>query len=377
MQKRGWVVLAIIIIAIIILAGLARNILIDNLPSRSDNVILDEVYTLTTGSHIEDGLVVLSSTVALEQDTFIDGDVSLMVATDAIIYGTINGNLTVLGDIMYLHPESIITGDVTLIGADVTLAGQIGGQIDVISDRLSFKETFTVTSAEPSSIYACAEMIDSTGDIIVRPCGESAFVDQKNRVAELLSPITLQIGDISLLVGAHLFISTISSLVLTALSTLIVVTFPRQVSHIEEALRNTPVSQTITGLLALLVAVGITFTLVILLSNIPVLGAVALLIYLLGGLVFLVMVMFGWATTTLFIGDIILRRITKVTFPPFIITALGNLILIALWNILGITLQTGLLVLILAGAIATIGLGAVINTRLGTHASYQSHLVQG
>lgn len=377
MQKRGWVVLAIIIIAIIILAGLARNALVGNLPSRSDNVVLDEVYTLTTGSQIDDGLVVLSNVVALEAGSTIQGDVSLVVGSETTISGIINGNLTVMGDVMHLNPESIIVGNLTFIGSDVTLAGTVGGQVEIISDRLVFQETFNWVDAVPASVYACAEIYDATGDIFVRPCGESAFADQKTRVAELLSPITLQIGDISLLVGFHLLISTLSSLVLAGLSTLVVVTFPRQVSHIEEALHTHPITQGITGLLAVLGVIGITFTVVILLSDIPALGIFALFIYLLGLVALGIMLIFGWATATLMIGDVLLRRFTKLSFPPFIVTALGNLILIALWNLLGLTLQTGIVALALAVLIGTFGLGAVINTRLGTRASYQSHLVQG
>lgn len=376
MQKRGWLVLVVIILMIFILAGVVHSVLVDTLPSRSDNVVLDEVYTLTAGSHIDDGLVVLSNTVVLEPDTVVNGDVSLMTANETMIYGTINGNLTILGDAMHLYPDSIIKGNVTLIGGDITLAGQINGQIDVISDTLTFGETLTIPHRE--AVYVCAEITDNTGsNITVHPCGESLFDDQKSRITELLSPITLQIGDISLLVGFHLLISTFSSLILAALSTLIVVMFPRQVSHIEEALRNTPLNQIITGTIAVLVGVGITFGLVLLLSSMASLGFIALLVYFLGGLCFLVMLLFGWATTTLLIGDLLLRRFTRVTFPPFIIAALGNLILIALWNLLGITLQTGIVALALACLIAIVGLGAVINTRLGTRASYQSHLVQG
>jgi hypothetical protein len=174
-----------------------------------------------------------------------------------------------------------------------------------------------------------------------------------------------------------LVLLVLSSLVLAGFSTLAVTMFPRQVSHIEEAIRARPRNLVGAGFATFLLIIGLSAALVLVLALLPPLGLVLLPVYALLGLGLLVLVIAGLVTLSLVIGEWLVRRATHAPAPPLITAAVGSLALSAVLTVLAL-LPFGLIISLLSvAAVSSLGVGAALFTRLGTRPLRRSVFVQG
>jgi hypothetical protein len=165
------------------------------------------------------------------------------------------------------------------------------------------------------------------------------------------------------------------SLAFSGLAILAVVVFPRQISHIEEAIQLHAPRLGGIGLLLFLFAIGVTFAVAVVVSIIPPLAIILVPLYLVAALIFLGMMLAGWITITLLCGQLLLRRF-NLKLPPLVMVVVGNIALAIVWHVLMLIpfLQplAGLLVI----ALVAVGLGATAVTRLGTRPMHRSYLIQ-
>ena len=371
MRRKGLLLFVLGVVGILALANAARHQVMQQPLIASDQVILEQSYTLN--STVSDGLVVLADEVTLGVDSQVTGDVALL-SSSMQIDGRIDGDLTILGDQVTIGPTAHITGNATLLVDQADVAGTIGGHLDARADALTLREAAQVEG----SIYACADQLTSQHAYL--DCNESDLFSSTHTLEALRDPnFVLPLLNITIS-GAALVVmfSALGSLALSGLSILAVVIFPRQISHIEEAIRTQPRNLGGTGLMIIMLAIGITAALAFVVGSVPPLGIILVPIYLLVALLFFGMVLTGWITITLITGDVLLRRLGRVSvLPPLIIAAVGNVSLLLVWNLLALNdfgRICGTLVLIVLGSV---GLGAAFITRMGTRPLHRRYLVQG
>jgi hypothetical protein len=100
-------------------------------------------------------------------------------------------------------------------------------------------------------------------------------------------------------------------------------------------------------------------------------------LFLIVAVLFFGMVLTGWITITLITGNLILNRLGRVTLPPLVIAAVGNVSLLLVWNVLALNTYGRLCAGIILLVLGAIGLGATFVTRMGTRPLHRSYLVQG
>ncbi len=371
MRRKGLFLFVIGVIGIFALANAARQRLMQQPLLTTDQIIFEQSYTLN--GRVTEDLIVLADTVTLSSDSLVEGDVALL-SSSIQIDGRIEGDLTVLGEQVTIGPDARIAGNTTLLVEQADVAGTINRQLDARAEMLTLRESAQIDG----TIYACADTLVT--DHTVVDCDFSDLFSSTETLAALSDPnFVLPLLNVTVSGAAVVVLfSAFGSLALSGLSILAVVIFPRQISHIEEAIRNNPRNLGGTGLMIILLAVGITVALALVVVSVPPLGIILVPAYLLVALLFFGMVLTGWITITLITGDVLLRRVRSVhTLPPLIIAAVGNVSLLLVWNVLSLNDYgriCGTIVLVVLGAI---GLGAAFITRMGTRPLHRSYLVQG
>ncbi|RMF76856.1 MAG: polymer-forming cytoskeletal protein [Chloroflexi bacterium] len=346
----------------------------------SEGIMIVENYDLQSTQ--EDDLVVLGDTVRIGDDGRVTGDTALIGQT-VDVAGRIDGDLTALGETIHIQPGSTIMGAATLIGDSVTVEGNIVGNITVMGDSVRLNREARLSE----NIIACASTLDDTrtGDVAaVLPCHDG----ENLRMLEIIAPFyengQFNFPDIGLDVQVAglgtftLLLSLLTALMFTAFSVLIVAIFPRHINYIEEAVATTPRRLVILGVLTFALAWGIVIAYIILLAAVPTIGLILLPVILLAALIFFGMIVAGWITIMLYIGDWLLQRLTGTILPPLVATAVGSIGLFVLWHII-LLVPLGFLVNLAALVIiGSIGLGATVLTRLGTRPlSRKTAFVQG
>jgi hypothetical protein len=374
MYRKGLFVLALGIIGVVVLATAARQALTRQPLLRSTQVKLEQSYILV-GPVTED-LVVLAEVIHLQPDSRVTGNVAL-IGDMVQVNGPIEGDLTVLADTVLVGPEGHISGSATLLVDEATVAGQIDGRLHVRGDQI----TMLPDARIGGTVFVCAgSWNDSREDAPPpRSCDESDLWSSTRTLAAVSDPnFVLPLLNVTISGAALAILSTaLGSLALSGLSILAVVLFPRQISHIEEAVHTGPRSLGGTGLMMIALAAGVTFALIAAVVAVPPLGLVLVPVYVLAALVFFGMALAGWITVTLVIGDFLLRQIGRAALPPLVIAAVGNLTLLLVWNLLALHPTTRIFGLIGLIGLGTVGLGATFITRLGTRPVHRSYLVQG
>lgn len=367
-MRRLFVIVIALFVGLIVLLNQAR--LQFEQPWFSD-IHVRESYTLTGAST---DLVVFAAQVNLPADTIINGDAALM-GENVLISNRINGDLTVMGEAVTLAPQAHITGDVNVLTHELVLDGRIDGSLSFRGDTLTLAPDARITG----DVFACADSItdERSAAPAVRPCGEShasARYEGMNLGAAfpLLGAIIDGMGP-----AVWLGFAVLAALLSSGVAILAVVLFPRQISHIEEAIRTSPRRLSGAGLTLLLLAVGISFALAVVWSVVPPLGLLLLPVYLIGGTLLTGMALAGWVTIGLMVGDMLLRRVVRQYTPPLVAAAAGMFVM-ALAGQLVLLLPFGALAgLLIAMGIGSIGLGAALLTRMGTRPLHRSYLVQG
>lgn len=372
-SRRGLLIVTGVFIALIVVANAARTRVLPPTFFNNEQVGLGQSYRLD--QRVNDDVVALAETITLESGSTIEGDAALIGST-ITVEGHISGSLSALGERLHILPNAQIDGDATLLVGEVVIDGRVAGVVNMRGENLSISPDARLQS----DVFACAATLrDNREDAPrVRPCGESPSFEalEEFGASEIhLPPFNISVGSPQSPLTGLLF-SVLGSLAISGLAILAVVVFPRQISHIEEAIRlNAPRLGGI-GLLLFLLAIGLTFGALVVLAILPPLALVLIPLYLLAALVFFGMALAGWITVTLLCGDLLLRRI-GVALPPLMMAVVGNLALVLVFNLLLLTPFSRPLALLGFIALAAVGLGASALTRLGTCPLHKSYLVQG
>ena len=373
MHRKGLFILGLTIIGVIVLGNAARHIIVQQPLFSHTQIEFEHAYTLP--GILSEDLVVFADTIDLPADSRVDGSVALL-ADKVTVDGPINGDLTILASNIQIGPNADISGNTTLFGDTIGIDGHITGALHVRGDSLEIHGAAQIDEM----VYVCSDTFSDTREIPQsRNCEDSDIWSSTRTLETLRDPnFVLPLLNITISGAALAIMATaVGSLALSGLSILAVVLFPRQISHIEEAVRTGSRSLSGTGVMMLLLAAGVTFAVGLAVVVIPVLGLVIVPVYLLAALLFFGMTLAGWITVTLVVGDLILRRLQVRALPPLVITAVGNIALLLLWNVLALTDFTRLLGLLALIGLGSVGLGAAFVTRMGTKPVHRSYLVQG
>lgn len=367
-SRRALIILGLAVIGVIVLANLLRQVVLPATLIDTDNIVLGETYRLDR--RISDDLVVLADSITLESSSYVRGDVAL-IGGRVSVGGRVDGDLTVLSERVHIEPGAIIRGDTTLLVAEAIIDGRISGELNIRSDAVTIQPDALIDS----DVYICADSLTDqrAGEQVILPCNQSIILADLEPLDALRH---LNSAEIAFGAGGAI-LSLAASLGLSGLAVLAVAIFPRQISHIEEAIRARPRNQGILGFMLILLLLGISFAVAVALAALPVLGLLLIPLYLIVGLVVLGMALAGWVTVALVCGDVLLSRVVKAPLPPLIIAAVGNIALVGVWHLLVLTPYSRVIGLGLALLLVCVGLGGVLTTRLGTKPVYRSYLVQG
>ncbi len=366
--RRNLLIIAALVVGLFMLALFARQNLNPTTLIDGRNVIFSDEYHLNEA--VEGDLVVVARVIMLESGARVLGSVSL-IGSDISVDGRISDNLTVLGEQIRLGEDSAVGGDASLMGSDTVVNGAIGGNILVQSDTTAFSPDLRAGGA----ITACADEITAPDAITIAPCPEEGVIQPFEPLIALRSatPPELSMFDpLVTLIGVVLW-----SITLTGLATIAVTAFPRQISHIEDAVRARPSRFWGVGIAIYALGVGVTLALITLLAIIPPIGLILLPVYLLALVILLALILCGLITLALVVGDLIVRRTGSNHVPPMIAAVAGSLVLSAGLAILVILPFGWLVDVLIVGAISSVGLGASMVTRLGTRPVTRTYFVQG
>jgi hypothetical protein len=285
---------------------------------QDDKVVFGGTYVLSDGETLTGNLVILGGAVTIEQNSTVIGDTALFGGT-LDVNGTIEGNLTIVGGVVKLAANGIVKKDVFTIGGtlDRAAGSQILGNVD------SF-------GSAPFSL-----------DIPNTPIGPNVPV------------ITRYPSPVSFLWQVLFFVGSV--ILSAALAMLIALLWAKPTQRVANAICNNPIGTGGFGCLTLIVAPGllILVAITIILSPLSVLGMLLLI----------AAVIFGWTAINLEVGNR-LARLFKVEWSAPVAAGIGalvfNLVVFSLAMIPCIGWALASLVLLFA-------LGGVLVTRFGSH----------
>lgn len=369
--RRRWLIIVLVSAALLVM-GILSQVVVRQPVFDGQNIALGASYRLDRA--VEGDVAAFAESIELLSGSSVGGDAAF-VGGRMRIDGEVNGSLTAVGDQIRFGPEALIRGDATLLVREVILDGQIDGVINIRGERLEIAPD----ARFERQVYACTSaLLDARSDApALLSCEDSAAFSSldSGEIVPLLDLIS-QPGGAETLVTNIVF-STIGGLTLACLSILAVVVFPRQISHMEEAVRTNPRNLGAIGFMILLLALGITAAYIVLLALLPPLGVALLPLFMAAALVVGAMLLAGWVTIALRTGDFLIRRFASATLPPLVAAVAGSLVLAGVWSILALIPFGGLLALLAWLVPASIGLGAVALTRVGTRSARRSYFVQG
>ena len=367
-NRRALFLLAAGVVGIIVLVNLLRQWVLPSSVADMDGVAVQQSYRLNHA--VGEDLVVLAEVIDLEAESQVSGDTALIGGVMDVA-GQLNGDLTALGERIVVQQGAQISGDAVLLVSEARVEGTIQGELNIRGEQVTLSPDARVSG----DVFVCAStLVDERADAApVRPCAESAVMNDLRPLEALrnLSSGTITLGAVGLV------FSLLGTLGLSGLSVLAVAVFPRQISHIEEAIRTRPRGQAAAGFMVVLLLAGVSFVYAVIFSGVPLLGLVLLPFYLIFALLFLGMAITGWVTLSLIFGDLIVSRFPRAALPPLITAAVGNVVLVVLWHLLALTTPGQFVGLLALVVLTSVGVGAALTTRLGTKPVYRSYLIQG
>ncbi len=305
-----------LLLCLVLVATLATSAFTASSP-QDDKVVFGGSYTLSSGQNLNGNLVILGGAATLEQGSTVTGDVALVGGTlDAD--GNISGSLVIVGGTGHLGDHAIVDRDFVSVGGSLTRASgsQIKGEI-MNYDRAPLSLTIPGLPGEQL--------------IPVVPVYQSASLLWK----------------VIYFFGAVVFAA--------ALAMLIALLWSKPTQRVANAIRVNPIGTGGFGCLTLIVAPG----LLILIAITFILSPLSLL----GLLLLLAAVLFGWTAINLEIGNR-LAKLFKVNWSAPIAAGIGalafNFVIFGLGWIPCFGWSLATLVVLFA-------LGGVLITRFGTH----------
>lgn len=353
-SRRKLLIFAGMVVGILILAGLLRPVVTQHaIPD--GNVVLDQAYTLTTVH--EGDLVALGGSLTLTAASRVTGDAALVGETVSVA-GQVDGNLVAAGQTFRLEPGARVAGDLSITVSTIIIGGQVAGSVDLSGGAVTILD---------SAVFGAG----------VSVCGQT-IVDQRAAAAALpcLTPSVQPFGQ-GVPALALIALALVGALTLTGLSALSVTFFPRQISHIEEAVRAKPRSYGGVGLAAYGLAVGLFAAVMFLIAVLPPLGLLLVPVFLILGLLLLLLSVSGLVTLTVMLGDWLLRRAAQAPQPPLIAGVAGSLTLSAGLGVVALLPHGWAIGALLLGVVSSVGLGAALSTRAGTRPVGRTYFIQG
>lgn len=361
--QRNRLLFVAAIIVLLVLGLLLRPQVVQH-ATPDENIIFSPEYQLS--DFHPDDLVVVGSALTLEAGSRVGGDASL-AGQSLGVAGQVDGDLTLVGEDVIILPGAEISGDVNVAGRQATIGGTIAGDLRVSGASLTI-----LPSAQLEGNFSfCGQQLDDQRPNAAVPECLASGIDP---YAEL---IALRDRGFDGSTFAMLVVAVVGTLVLTGTSALAVTFCPRQVSHIEEAMRARPRSFAGVGIATYALVLGLFFAVTFLLAIFPPLGFIFIPIFLIIGLALFVLSLSGLVTLAVIFGDWLLRRFSRTPQPPLVAAVAGSLVLsagVALVALLpfGFFVSAALLALF-----SSAGLGASLFTRIGTRPVGRTYFVQG
>ena len=365
MRSRNFVIFAGAVAAVLILALLLRQPVTQRAVLDDKNIIVKSDYHVSD-THTGDLVVMGSSSVGIDNTGVVKGNASLI--GDAVrVAGMVEGNLTVLGKSVSIDSNAEINGKTSLMGTNIIIGGHINGDLIINGETVTILPNTDING----SVNACGKnVIDRRPDSSIATCNGVDLTP----FAPLLA-LRNSSGD---LVGAaRLALALFGALLLTGMSVLSVTFFPRQISHIEEAMRARPRSFVGVGIATYALEIGLFFALLFFLAILPPLGLLLIPVFMILSLLLLLLSVSGLVTLVVMLGDWLLRRATRPPMPPLIAAVIGSLALSAGLAVIAL-LPFGMAIsFLLLGAMSSVGLGASLFTRIGTRPVGRTYFIQG
>ncbi len=362
--RRNPMIFIAAVAVVLVLAALAHQPVTQR-ETPDQNVILNSNYQLT-GTH-DDDLVVVGTNINLNQSSRVDGDASL-IGDNVYVAGHVGGDLTLLGKNLILDPGASIDGDVRLMGSTVTVAGNISGDLVVNGGSL--------TIARDARIHGDINVAYNTDIHDLRLQGAPA-IQRSHGVDDSLFAPMIALRNSEPIHIVLLIFAIFGTILLTGLSALLVTFFPRQISHIEEAIHARPRRFVGVGIASYALMIGSLAALIVILAIFPPIGLLLVPIFLILMLALGILSLTGLVTLALMLGDWLLRRASKTPTPPLIAAVVGSLIVSLLLGGIAL-LPSGLAAsFILLGIFNAVGLGASLFTRIGTRPVRRTYFIQG
>lgn len=292
-------------------------------PLVDDQVVFGGTYTLPSGSVLNGNLLVFGGVVTLEEGSLVEGDV-LAFGGSVDMDGEVAGNMVAMGAVVSLGEGAVIRGDVIAPGTAVhrEAGAQILGDLITESGPFSFS-------------------VPDVPEIQIDPI---PFERTPSRFSINFSPATDVLW--------FLF----RTFAISALAVLVVMFLPEHSRRTAEAVVREPV---VSGGLGLLTAMVVPIMLALLtLFTLFLLSPVSLL----GGIVLVVAIAFGWIV----IGYEVGRRLAegfKQQWNPALEAGVGTFVLTFVSGMIAFVPCIGWLAPVTVGAI---GLGGTLLTRFGS-----------
>lgn len=353
-NRRNLVVFTLALIGILLVAAVARRWLLPQTITTPRNMVVTQAYELSNS--IDDSLVVVADTIRLNPGSRAGGDAALIGRGSVRVEGQVDGSLTVMSDTLEIGKSSRISGDVSFMGSRIVVEGSVTGNVTAAGQAMA------VSGQIAGTVTACVNTQDIAGAVRpeqVRPCSENEALG----FFAPLQPLRASLTGTGI-PAATLLWTLPGALALVALAGLMVTVLPHRFSRIQETFYTGPGGLLRTGLMLMLLALGLAGIFILLLALVPSVGLILLPIGLLLALAVIVMALFGWATLALLIGSRLLDRQRNSTLPPLVSALAGSVVLCLLVYLLALVPYGTLALLIGIGGLAVVGLGAMFTTRL-------------
>ncbi len=335
------------------------------------NVIFEEDYQLT--DTLDGDAVVFGTRITLDAASIVNGDLSLVGET-VVISGVINGDLAIAAsDIQFSGAH--INGDTVMMGNKIVINGRFDGDFSVTGESITI-DPLSVFSTEPN---VCEDISENLLEFVCQD--ETAFTPLEALIRLRREGLALDSLN-AITPAAVLTIGALMTGIMAGIASLSVTIFPRQFSRIEDAVRTTPRRLFGVGLAVFGLGIGLTLALIVLIAMLPPLGFILIPVYLAAGLALLALLISGWVTLALVIGERVIGRAPRTSrssrgVPPMLIAAVGSVILSAVLTLLALLPFGSVITAITLAAVTSAGVGAAMLTRLGTRPLSRATFVQG
>jgi len=318
MKRTAWKRYLVVCLAILLFVLAAGPVLADS--GEEAKVILGGSFTLHSGEVLSQDLVAFGSEIVLEEDSLVNGDIVLLGGSLSAS-GKVNGDVVAIGGRLILNNSTVINGDLVALGS---LERAPGAQVRGSTVR--------------------------GGDLDIRGLERL----QELKIFKHL-PTQVRLHDWRMGTwrgwGYQAFRFIMTTLALMAIGVLITLFIPKQTELVGRTMIRSPLPSLGFGVLTFTVIALATPVLVIICIGIP----VAILLWLVGSLAAL----FGWLAAGLLIGRRIFQGFKAAETPAMLEIATGAAVL----SLLSAIPCVGPLFTLLT---ACWGFGAVILTRCGT-----------